>query len=324
MTKTQQIRLSAPACPDIARDSFVQVDAEVREPAEGELAIRALLVSVDPYLTMPIRNGGFENGIVRSRIIARVEQSRAEGYAEGDLVLGFARWQERDCVPAAELRKLDPRIPLSNYLGLAGHSGFTAMLGIDILDPQPGQTVTVDSAAGMVGAVACQLAKAAGARVVAIAGGDKAARIADLYGLEGAVDHMSPDLAGDLARACPNGIDRHFENVGAKILDPVLGLMNMHGRIALCGLIQHYQDEDAVSLRNFRKLLTSRVRMEGFSIYEHEDQYPAALARLEDMVLSGKLHAAETIHEGFANLPDAYLDMLSGKGIGKHMVKVAD
>ncbi len=273
---------------------------------------------------MPIRTGGFENGIVRSRIIARVEQSRAEGFQPGDLVLGFARWQERDCVPAADMRKLDPRIPLSNYLGLTGHSGFTSMLGIDLLDPQPGQMVTVDSAAGMVGAVACQLAKAAGARVVAVAGGHKAARIAELYGLDGAVDHMSHDLDGDLARACPNGIDRHFENVGAKILDPVLGLMTMHGRVALCGLIQHYRDDDAISLRNFRRLLTSRVHMEGFSIYEHEDRYPAALARLEDMVRAGKLHAAETIHEGFSNLPDAYLAMLSGKGIGKHMVKVAD
>jgi len=324
MSTTRAIRLAGTPAGEVTASDFELFDADAGTPGEGELAIRALLVSVDPYLMMPIRSGGFPDGVMRSRIIARVERSRAEGFAEGDLVLGFARWQERDLVPASEMRKLTPVIPLSNYLGVAGHSGFTAMVGMDIIDPQPGQTVTVDSAAGMVGSVACQLAKAAGARVVAIAGGDKARRLADQLGLAAGVDHAAGDFAEQLAAACPDGIDRHFENVGAKILDPVLGLANQYARIALCGLIQHYGDDAPVSLANFRRLLLARVHLQGFSIYEHEDKYPAALARLEEMVLSGQLQASESIHDGFEQLPAAFVKMLGGQGIGKHMVKISD
>ena len=324
MSTVRAIRLVGTPAGAIVANDFELFDAEPGVPGEGELAIRALLISVDPYLVMPIRTGGFPGGVMRSRIIARVKQSRAEGFSEGDLVLGFARWQEHDCVPASEMRKLTPVIPLSNYLGVAGHSGFTAMLGVDILDPRPGQTVTVDSAAGMVGSVACQLAKAAGARVVAIAGGDKARRLADQLGLAAGVDHASADFAEQLAAACPDGIDRHFEYVGAKILDPVLGLANQDARIALCGLIQHYADDAPVSLANFRRLLLARVHLQGFSIYEHEDKYPAALARLEAMVGSGQLQASETIHDGFEQLPAAFVKMLGGQGIGKHIVRISE
>jgi len=305
-------------------DTFEMFETGTDAPGAGELAISALIVSVDPYLMMPIRQGAFPGGLMRSRIIARVDESRAEGFAPGDLVLGFANWQERQCVAAADMRKLSPVIALTNYLGVAGHSGFTAMLGIDILDPQPGQTVTVGSAGGMVGSVACQLAKAAGARVVAIAGGGKAREARRLLGLDAAVDHAAPDFARKLAEACPDGIDRHFENVGAKLLDPFLQLANPHARVALCGLIQHYGNDDPVCLNNFRKLLHARVMMQGFSIYDHDDALPAALVRLEAMVQSGRLVAQETVHEGFANLPAAFVAMLSGNGIGKHMVKVAE
>jgi NADPH-dependent curcumin reductase CurA len=307
-----------------ARGDFSIADVPVPVPGPGELAIRALLVSVDPYLMMPIRAGKFEDGRIQSRIIARVEQSCAPGFSAGDLVLGFARWQQHDCVPATEMRRLEPRAPLTAYLGIAGHSGFTAMLGVRILTPQPGQTITVSSAAGIVGSIACQLAAAAGARVVAIAGGHKAERIAGLYGLAAGVDHAAEDFAMRLKAACPTGIDRHFENVGARILDPVLGLANPTARIALCGLIQHYGDDAPVCLANFRKILTNGIGITPFSIYRHEDEYPQALAVLEEMVLDGRLHAPEQVHAGLEAIPDAFLAMLAGDGIGKHVVRLAD
>jgi len=294
----------------------------VPPPAAGEIVIRALWVSVDPHLVMPIRAGKFEDGPIRSRIIAKVEQSCAPGFAPGDLVLGFARWQVHDCVPAAEMRLLRPRAPLQAYLGIAGHSGFTAMLGVRSLAPQPGHTVTVSSAAGIVGSIACQLAKSAGARVVAIAGGAKADRIATLYGLAAGIDHAAADFTQRLAAACPDGIDRHFENVGAHILDPVLALANETARIALSGLIQHYGDDAPVCLVNFRQLLLKTISITPFSIYRHDDEYPAALVELENMVLAGTLHAPEQVHEGFASIPDALLAMLAGDGIGKHVVRV--
>lgn len=182
----------------------------------------------------------------------------------------------------------------------------------------------VSSAAGMVGLVACQLAQKAGARVVSIAGGEKAARVAGLYGLAAGIDHGAVDFTDQLALACPNGIDRHFENVGAKILDPVLGLANDAARFALCGLIEHYGDDAPVCLTNFRRILLKSVSILPFSIYRHEEEYPAALRELEAMLLSGALHAPETLHDGFDAIPDAFLAMLAGDGIGKHVVKVAD
>jgi NADPH-dependent curcumin reductase CurA len=324
MSTSLSIRLShVPAGHPVAGDFTIE-DVAVPPPAAGELAIRALWVSVDPYLMMPIRADKFPDGRIRSRIIARVEQSCAPGFAPGDLVLGFARWQTHDCVPADEMRLLRPRAPLQSYLGIAGHSGFTAMLGVRILAPQPGQTVTVSSAAGIVGSVACQLAKSAGARVVAIAGGAKAERIAAMYGLAAGIDHTAADFAQRLKTACPDGIDRHFENVGARILDPVLGLANAAAHIALCGLIQHYGDEAPICLENFRKILFKTISLTPFSLYRHENEYPAALEQLENMVLAGTLHAAEQVHEGFAAIPHAFLAMLAGDGIGKHVVRVSE
>lgn len=309
----------APSLADFAEASF-----PVPAPGEGELLVRTLILSVDPYLVMPIRGGRFEDGRIRSRVIARVEESRAPGFAAGDLVLGFARWQQRDCVPAAEMRLLNPVAPLESYLGIAGHSGFTAMIGMRLLDPRPGQTVVVSSAGGMVGQVACQLAHAAGARVVAVAGGGKAADVARRLGLAAAVDHAASDFAEQLVAACPDGIDRHFENVGARILDPVLGLANPRARVALCGLIQHYGTSDPVCLGNFREILLRSIAILPFSIYDHEDDYPAALRELEGMVVSGALSAPETIHQGLAAAPRAFMAMLAGQGIGKHLVRVSD
>lgn len=324
MTRTRSIRLAGPATGAASGDWFIIEENELATPAAGELGLRSLIVSVDPYLMMPLRNGAFGTGPVRSRIISVVEHSEAEGYAPGDIVLGFAPWQERMTVPASEMRIIRPVLPLTAYLGLAGHSGFTAMVGMDLLDPQPGQTVTVSSAGGMVGLVASQLAKAAGARVVAIAGGAKAEAVADMFGLDGAVDHVPADLQGRLGAACPHGIDRHFENVGAKILDPVFALANPQARIALCGMISHYGDDAPICFEHFRKVLLSSIQILPFSIYNEEHRQAADLARLEDMAQKGLLKAPETVHEGFDAIVPGFLAMLHGDGIGKHLVKVGE
>jgi NADPH-dependent curcumin reductase CurA len=324
MKLTRAIVLTGVPQGRLERQNFSLQSQLLAQPAPGELGIRVLMISVDPYLVMPIRSGRFEDGRIYSRVIARVETSNDEGFLPGDLVLGMARWQERDCVVASAMRRLTPRAPLSAYLGIAGHSGFTAMIGMALLEPLQGQTLTVSSAGGIVGQVACQLARQAGARVVAIAGGAKATRVAELHGLAAGVDHSAPDFAERLAAACPDGIDRHFENVGAHILDPVLGQATDEARVALCGLIEHYADDRPVSLTNFRKILLNSIRILPFSIYRHEADYPAALARLEQMLLSGDLHAPETLHQGLDALPGALLDMLAGAGIGKHLVCLDD
>ena len=297
-------------------------EIEVGEPGEGEALVRAIYISVDPYLMMRFRKGDFEDNRVRSRLIGRVEKSRAPGVAEGDLVLGFGEWQERLIMPASELRIIRPKVPLPAYLGAIGHSGYTAMLGMELLDVQPGQTFTVSSAAGMVGTVAGQLARLAGARVVGIAGGDKAQAVVDNFGFDAGVDYRAGDLGASLAKAAPDGIDRHFENVGTSMLNPVMDNANKFARIALCGMIEHYADDDPICFANFKQMMVKSLTMSGFSIYDHLDRYEAGLAKLEELYLSGDLKSIEVVHEGFENIPAAEVAMLGGEGIGKHMVKV--
>ena len=323
MTRTQIVHQSCVPSGEIGLGDFSFAEAELQAPGEGEVLIRVLYISVDPYLVMRIRAGDFPEGRVRSRLIGRIEVSRAPGFVADDLVLGFGRWQEHEVMPAAELRIIRPVAPLPAYLGVVGHSGYTALLGIELLGIAPGQTFTVSSAAGMVGAVAGQLAKLAGARVIGIAGGDKAAAVVDKLGFDAGIDYRQQDLAIALAAAAPRGIDRHFENVGAPMLDPVLGLINQNARIALCGLIAHYSDEAPICLANFRRILMRGATISAFSIYDHLDQYEKGLARLEKLVIDGRLRSYETIAEGFASLPGALIAMLRGEGFGKHMVRLA-
>jgi len=273
---------------------------------------------------MHIRTGSFPKGRVISRLIGRVERSRGSGLAEGDLVLGFGHWQESDLLGGGDLRLLKPVAPLPAYLGVIGHSGYTAKLTIGILDPQPGQILTVSSAAGMVGSLAGQLAKIAGARVVGIAGGVKAQAVVERFGFDAGVDHNVRYLAAALAAAVPNGIDRHFENVGVKTLDPVLRLVNDHARIALCGLIAHYSDDAPVSLANFRNLLLRAVTLQAFRIADHLDHSEAGLARIEQLVISNRLRWFESISQSLTSLPFAFTAMLNRDGFGKHIVQLPE
>lgn len=303
---------------------FAVEETEAGEPGEGEVLVRAIYISVDPYLMMRFRKGDFEDNVVRSRLIGRVEKSRAPGFAEGDLVLDFGAWQEVQVMPSADLRIIRPRAPLPAYLGAIGHSGYTAMLGMELLDVQPGQTFAVSSAAGMVGIIAGQLAKLAGAPVVGIAGGAKAQAVVDRFGFDAGVDYRKGDLKENLMAAAPDGIDRYFENVGESMLNPVMDVMNKNGRIALCGLIEHYADDDPICLTNMKMMMSKQLTMAGFSIYENLDRYEQGLAHLENLYLSGELKSAEVVKEGFENIPAAEVAMLEGDALGKHMVKVSD
>lgn len=321
--KTRSIKLTRIPSGHIVTDDFAADDIEIGAVYDGEVLVRALYISVDPYLALRIRSGSFEGGRIVSRLIGRVEASRSDAISAGDIVLGFGHWQNFSILKASECRVLKPVVRLPAYLGVIGHSGYTASLGIDLLNPGPEHTVTVSSAAGMVGAVAGQLAKMAGARVVGIAGGGKARDIIERYGFDAGVDYTE-NFEARLAAAVPAGIDRHFENVGATMLDPVLFQVNDHARIALCGLVAHYSDAAAISLLNFRRLLMKAVTLQAFRIDDHQEQYEAGLARLEALVVAGKLRSFETISHGLAALPDAFVAMVAGKGFGKHMVQVSE
>ena len=314
----------------LAVSDFVQVPVALPEPAAGEVAIRVLAISLDPYLLLLMRSWkgdspGWERGIIRGRVVAQVLASRSDRFAPGDLLWGVGHWQDYDVLPADGFTRIPADgLPPTTAVGVVGRSGLTAWVGVRLADPQPGETLLVSSAAGPVGSVAGQIAKLRGLRVIGIAGGPAKCRAAvDIFGFDACIDHRAPDLAEQLAAAAPDGIDILFENVGATSIDPALGLMTYGGRIVLCGLIQHYDDAAPVTLANFRQLLLRRITLRGFATTDYPDWFDEGEAELRAWARSGALRYDETVSTGLDNAPDAYLRMLAGEGSGKHILHLA-
>ncbi len=297
-------------------------------PSPGDVVTRTLLISLDPYLALGINQSKIAGAalpqVMRSRTIGVVEASGSPQFAPGDHVLGFGAWREFDARPASELRKIDPALgPLEKHLASLGHSGFTAWLGLHLAGLQAGETVLVSGAAGAVGSVAGVLARRKGCRVVGIAGGsDKGEWLTEELGFHAAVDYREPGFHQALAEAAPEGYDLLFENVGARSLDPALPLMQRRGRVALCGLVAHYEDVAPVALVNFREILIRSITILPFSIYDHEHLLGDALTDLVAADKAGELPARFTVSRGLESLPEALVAMLHGQGMGKHIVRL--
>jgi NADPH-dependent curcumin reductase CurA len=218
-------------------------------------------------------------------------------------------------------------VPLSHYLGAVGMPGVTAWHGlVRIIEPQAGQTVTVSAASGAVGSAFGALAKARGCRVVGIAGGaDKCNYVTQELGFDACIDYKQHadylSLSKALKAACPNGIDGHFENAGGKVLDAVMLRMNAFGRIAVCGMIAGY-DGAPLPMANPALILVNRMKIEGFIVSEHMEVWPEALQELGTLVGTGKLRPRETVAQGLAAAPEAFLGLLKGKNFGKQLVKL--
>jgi len=243
-------------------------------------------------------------------------------------VSGMFGWQEYGLSDGTGLRKVDGRqVPLSAHLGVLGMPGVTAWYGVRrICVPKPGETVLVSAASGAVGSVAGQLAKQTGCRTIGIAGGpEKCAYVTDELGFDVCVDHRAHSdvrsMAEALKAAAPNGIDAIFENVGGVGLDAALTRINGFGRIALCGLIAGYEGSD-ISIHNVRALLVMRVKLQGFIIAEHLEEWPSAFAELVPAVASGRLRYRETVANGLAAAPEAFIGLLRGRNFGKQLVKL--
>lgn len=326
--KTQRVRLTRKPQQALQTSDFVVEQIELDELQDGQLLLRPHYLSLDPYLISFMRNWSgpsrdWSEGIISGRYVAQVMASRAPGFTEGDLVIGEGHWQELDIRPAKAMRPVAPSsLSPSLRLGVLGSSGITAWAGVtQVLEARQGQTLVVSAASGPVGSVAGQLAKAAGTRVVGIAGGaEKCRHVVQQLGFDACVDHRQANFSELLAAALPDGADLHFESVGAATLDAVLPLMNDFGRIALCGLMQHYQDNDPISLSNFRGLLYKALQLRGFRISDFADRFKEATAALNSMAEQGQLHYAEVITEGLEQAPAAYVAMTQGQGIGKHLV----
>jgi NADPH-dependent curcumin reductase CurA len=301
------------------------------DPADGEVLVRALWLSIDPYMrgrvsaarsyAAPIEVGEPMIGGAVGEVIA----SRHANFPVGARVVGYLGWQEHALMPAKFLQKIDDaRVPLTAWLGAAGMPGVTAWVGLhDVAQARPGETVCVSAATGAVGSVVGQLARLHGCHAVGIAGGGEKCRYAvDELGFAACVDHRAPELSARLAAAAPSGIDVSFENVGGPVLDAVLEKMNVRGRVAVCGLIADYDAPQRYGVRNLRAVLTQRLRVEGFIVSDHLARFPEVQKQLADLIAERKIVWRESIAEGLERAPQALMDVLAGRNFGKQLVKL--
>ena len=336
-----QILLASRPQVEATVDNFKLVEVPVPpadELAEGQVLVRHHFLSLDPYMrgrmndsksyAEPQPLGTVMLGGTAGEVLA----SRSARFAPGDKVLGMGGWQEYAVIDAdakgAMLYKVDTtHIPLSAYLGSVGMPGVTAWYGlIKIIGPKVGETVVVSAASGAVGSVVGQLAKARGCRVVGVAGGaDKCSYVVNELGFDACIDykaHAEPKaFYKALKEATPKGIDGYFENVGGMILDAVLLRMNAFGRMAMCGMIAGY-DGQALPLQNPALILVNRLKIEGFIVSEHPEVWPDATKELGMMVATGKMKFRESVAQGIASAPEAFLGLLKGKNFGKQLVKL--
>jgi NADPH-dependent curcumin reductase len=321
--------VSRPAGAAVA-ENFRLIEVPLPPLKEGEVRVRNHFLSLDPYMRgrMDDRKSYAPaqklNEVMQGGTVGVVEESRNAAWLPGDKVIAMFGWQEYATSDGQGMRKIDTsRVPLSAYLGVVGMPGVTAWYGLNrICAPKPGETVAVSAASGAVGSVVGQLARLQGCRAVGIAGGPEKCRyLVQELGLDAGVDYRSGSFAADLAAAAPGGIDCYFDNVGGTVLDAVMELMNAHGRIAVCGAIAGY-DGASLSMASPRLILTSRLKLQGFIVSEHMDDWPAALEELAGLVATGKLKYRESVAVGRASAPEALLGMLKGKNFGKQIVKL--
>ncbi len=337
MTANQQIHLVSRPSGEALAENFKLVDASVPELVDGQVLVRHHYLSLDPYMRGRMNDAKSYaapqplDAVMQGGTVGEVVASKNAGYAVGDKVVGFGGWQQFSVVDAATpgmLRKVETtHVPLSAYLGAVGMPGVTAWYGLtQICKPSAGKTLVVSAASGAVGSVVGQLAKARGCRAVGIAGGaEKCAYVVDELGFDACVDykaHKDPKaLYEALKEATPDGVDGHFENVGGAVFDAVLGRMNAFGRIALCGMISGY-DGEPIPMKQPQLILTNRLTIEGFIVSEHMQLWPEALKELGTMVATGKLKYRESVAQGLAAAPEAFLGLLKGRNFGKQVVKL--
>lgn len=319
--------------PDESHFSFESIP--VPDIGEGEVLLKTLYLSVDPYMRGRMNAGKsyiapFEVGnAISGGVIAEVTESKANELSQGDIVLGNLQWQLYNKETADHLKKLDRNgAPITAALGAAGMPGLTAYFGLlDIGKPQEGETVVVSGAAGAVGSVVGQIAKLKGCRVVGIAGSDdKIDYITEELGFDAGLNYKKiEDWKAALKEACPNGVDIYFDNVGGEISDAVMRRINKFARIILCGQISLYNEAKPEPGPRFQPLLlTKSALMKGFTIGDYADRHSEGIAALGKWISEGKIKYRETFVEGFENTPKAFLGLFHGENIGKQLVKVAE
>ena len=313
-------------------------DVAVPDVKEGQLLLRTLYLSLDPYMRGRMSDAPSYaapvaiDGVMEGGTVSRVEASNHPDLQVGDLVLGYSGWQDYAISDGKGLTKLDKAMQQpSMSLGVLGMPGFTAYMGLlDIGQPKDGETVLVAAASGAVGSVVGQIAKIKGCRSVGIAGGaEKCRYIVEELGFDACIDHRSADFPKQLANACPKGIDVYFESVGGAVFDAVLPLLNPRARIPLCGLIANYNDtghpKGPDRLGVFaRAVLSKRLKVQGFIIFnDYAPRFGEFAGQMESWIWENRIKYREDIVEGLENAPEAFIGLLTGKNFGKLVIRVA-
>jgi NADPH-dependent curcumin reductase CurA len=337
-TENTRVLLASRPHGEPTSDNFRIDTGPLPTPSEGEVLLRTIYLSLDPYMrgrmsdapsyTAPVEL----NAVMGAGTVSEVVESRDDSLAPGDIVLGFTGWQTHAVQPAKHLRTLDPaQAPISTALGVLGMPGFTAYAGLlEIGKPQPGETVVVAAAAGPVGSAVGQIARIKGARAVGIAGGAEKVAWLEELGFDVALDHRSPTFADDLAAATPDGIDVYFENVGGHVWDAVLPRLNTYARVPVCGLVAHYNETGPQpgpdrSVALMQTLLKKSLTVRGFIQTEFVKTHTADFQReATGWIADGSLRHKEDVVEGLENAPEAFFGLLTGKNFGKLLVKVGD
>jgi NADPH-dependent curcumin reductase CurA len=330
MNNYQQIVLASRPQGVVSPANFRLETVAVPELKDGEVLVRNHYLSLDPYMRMRMEDVKSYaapqalDEVMVGGTAGEVVASKNTKFSVGDKVVGMLGWTEMGVSDGVLLKKVDTtHIPLSAYLGTVGMPGMTAWYGLtQIIKPKAGDTIAVSAASGAVGTVVGQLAKQLGCRVIGIAGGkEKCDYVVNELGFDACIDYKGGNLYKDVKAAAPNGIDGLFENVGGVVMDSVLARMNPYGRIALCGLISGY-DGEPMPIHNTRVILSMRLTMQGFIVSEHMELWPQGLTEIGTLVATGKIKYRETIADGLAAAPEAFLGLLRGKNFGKQLVKL--
>jgi NADPH:quinone reductase len=312
--------------------NFEITDASVPELKDGELLVKSLFISVDPYMRSRMSDAksyvpSFEVGKpMDGGVVAEVIESRHPDFVAGDEVLGHLQWKEIQSVNAQQVNKLDKKVPLSYYLGILGMPGLTAYFGLnEIGKPVAGETVVVSGAAGAVGMVACQIARIKGCRVVGIAGSDeKNAYLKDVLKVDEVINyHTEKNMKAAIVRTCPDGVDVYYDNVGGEISDAVFANINKFARIILCGQISMYNStEIPLGPRPQPQMVKKSALMQGFIVSNYSARFGEGIQQLAQWLGEGKLTYKETIVQGFETLPETFIGLFHGKNTGKLLVQV--
>jgi NADPH-dependent curcumin reductase CurA len=335
-TRNRQILLASRPTGEPTQGNFRLVESEVPRPGPGQMLLRSIYLSLDPYMrgrmnaaksyAPPVEIGQ----VMEGRAVAEVVESNLPAWQPGDIVFAPLGWQEFALSDGQAVRKLDPALrPLSYALGILGMPGMTAYTGLlNIGQPKPGETLVVAAASGAVGSLVGQIGRIKGCRVIGIAGGPEKCRfVKEELGFDECLDHRQPDLAGRLAAACPQGIDIYFENVGGAVFDAALPLLNNFARIPVCGLIAHYNATDLPAGPDrvplvMQQILIKRLTFRGFIVWDFASQMPQFLADMSTWLREGRLKYKEDLTDGLENAPRELIGLLRGQNFGKKIIRV--